>query len=191
MNRPQTIAELPMLKQPQTEATTKYSWPAGETMDVVCPNCTGIVATQISVVRDDNLPLRPEDCERCSAQFEVYPDGKTVLLSAPLSGPPSESGLKAIRFFESLTFDPNGARDWPFTTEVETLVTVAWLEEFEDGTQQFIDADQEPPHIYSPRLAPEALERFCETNIELYRTFHDAHEAALDRREPVPMTPFW
>jgi hypothetical protein len=70
-------------------------------------------------------------------------------------------------------------------------VTVAWLEEFEDGTQQFIDADQEPPHIYSPRLAPEALERFCETNIELYRTFHDAHEAALDRREPVPMTPFW
>jgi hypothetical protein len=61
MNRPQTIAELPMLKQPQTEATTKYSWPAGETMDVVCPNCTGIVATQISVVRDDNLPLRPED----------------------------------------------------------------------------------------------------------------------------------
>ncbi|OKS58580.1 hypothetical protein PsaNZ65_02910 [Pseudomonas syringae pv. actinidiae] len=96
-----------------------------------------------------------------------------------------------MKFFKSLTFDPNGARDWPFTTEVETLVTVAWLEEFEDGTQQFIDADQEPPHIYSPRLDPEALERFCETYIELYRTFHDVHEAALDRREPVPMTPFW
>ncbi|SOS30029.1 putative transmembrane protein (plasmid) [Pseudomonas cerasi] len=191
MNPPQIIAELPKLKQTQTEATKKYSWPAGETMEVVCPNCTGIVATQISVVRDDDLPLRPEDCEGCNAQFEVYPGGKTVLVSAPMSGPPSERGLKAIKFFESLTFDPNGARDWPFTTEVETLVTVAWLEEFEDGTQQFIDADQEPPHIYSPRLDPEALERFCETNIEHYRTFHDAHEAALDRREPVPITPFW
>lgn len=191
MNRPQTSADLPILTQTQRETRKKPSWPAGETMDVVCPNCSGIVATQISVVREDDLPLRPEDCEGCNAQFEVYPGGQTVLVSAPLSGPPSERGQKAARFFESLTFDPNGSRDWQFTTEVETLVTVAWLEEFEDGTQQFIDADQEPPHIYSPRLAPDALERFCETNIELYRTFHDTHEAALDRRDPVPMTPFW
>lgn len=189
MNRPQTISDLPMLTQ--TQPAKKHAWPSGETMEVVCPNCAEMMATQISVVRDDDLPLRPEDCDGCKALFEVYPGGNTVLVSAPLSGPRSERVLKAIGFFESLTFDPNGARDWPFTTEVETLVTVAWLQEFEDGTQQFIDADQEPPHIYSPRLDPEALERFCETNIELYRTFHDMHEAALDRRQSVPMTPFW
>ncbi|WP_434598587.1 hypothetical protein M1D58_27380 (plasmid) [Pseudomonas sp. R4-76] len=96
-----------------------------------------------------------------------------------------------VEFFQGLTFDPNGARDWPFTTEVEQLVTVAWLREFEDGTQQFMDADEEPPQVYSPRLTPDALERFCEANIEAYRAFHDSHEAALDRRESVPMIPFW
>lgn len=191
MNRPQTTADLPVTRKIESQATNKHVWPAGETMDVACPNCAGMVATQIGVVRDDDLPLRPEDCEGCNAQFEVYPDGKTVLVSAPHLGPLSERGLQAIKFFESLTFDPNGARDWPFTTEVETLVTVAWLQEFEDGTQQFIDADQEQPHVYSPRLDPEALERFCEANIELYRSFHDKHEAELDRREPVAMTPFW
>lgn len=175
----------------ESQATKNHAWPAGQTMDVACPHCAGTVATQISVVRDDDLPLRPEDCEACNAQFEVYPDGKTELVSAPRSGPLTERGLKAIKFFESLTFDPNGARDRPFTTEVETLVTVAWLQEFEDGTQQFMDADQEPPQVYSPRLAPEALERFCEANIETYRAFHDKHEAALDRRESVPLTPFW
>lgn len=181
MNRPQTTADL----------LIKHSWPAGQTMDVACPNCAATVATQISVVREDDLPLRPEDCEDCNAQFEVYPDGKTVLVSVPASGQLSDRALKAIKFFESLTFDPNGPRDWPFTTEVETLVTVAWLHEFEDGTLQFLDADQQPPHVYSPRLDPEALERFCETNIDAYRSFHDKHEVALDRRESVAMTPFW
>lgn len=169
----------------------EQAWPSGPTMDVDCPNCSRTVATQISMVRDNDLPLRPEDCEACNAQFEVYPDGKTELVSAPSSGPLTERGLKAIRFFESVTFDPNGARDWPFTTEVEQLVTVAWLHEFEDGTQQFMDADQKPPRVYSPRLTPDALERFCEANIKAYREFHDSHEAALDRRESVPMVSFW
>lgn len=175
------------MNRPQTNT----AWPAGETMDVACPNCTAMVATQICVVRDHDLPLRPEDCEACNAQFEVYPNGKTELVSAPHSGPPTERGLKAIKFFESVTFDPHGARDWPFTTEVEALVTVALLHEFEDGSRQLVDADHEPPHFYSPRLDPEVLERFCERNIESYRSFHRKHEAALDRRESVPMTPFW
>lgn len=169
----------------------EHAWPSGSAMDVECPNCARTVATQIGVVRDDDLPLRPEDCEECNAQFEVYPDGKTELVSAPRSGPPTERGLKAIKFFESVTFDPNGARDWPFTTEVEGLVTVAWLHEFEDGTQQFMDADQQPPHLYSPRLTPEALERFCEENIGAYEKFHSDHSAELDRRDSVYMKPFW
>lgn len=170
---------------------SKYGWPSGSNMEVECPNCARTMATQISMVRDNDLPLRPEDCEACNAQFEVYPDGKTELVSAPRSGPPTERALKAIKFFESVTFDPNSARDWPFTTEVEQLVTVAWLHEFDDGTQQFMDADQEPPQVYSPRMTPGALERFCEENIEAYRAFYDNNEAALDRRESVPMVPFW
>lgn len=61
----------------------KHEWPTGETMGVVCPNCASTVPTQISIVRDDDLPLRPEDCDACRAIFIVYPDGRTELVSAP------------------------------------------------------------------------------------------------------------
>ncbi|VVN26567.1 hypothetical protein PS623_04564 [Pseudomonas fluorescens] len=161
-------------------------------MVVGCPNCAETIATQIGMVRDHDLELRPEDCESCNAQFEVYSDGRTVLVSAPSQeNPLTERSLKALRFFESVTFDPNGTRDWPFTTEVESLLTIAWLIEFEDGSLQFMDSDQEPPQIYSPRLNQEALELFCKEQIEVYRAFHAKHEAALDRRESVPLKPFW
>jgi hypothetical protein len=143
------------------------------------------------MVREEDLACRPEDCETCLSVFEVYPDGKTVAISMPATGPITPRGKELIGFFQSFTFDPDGARSWPFTTEVETLVTVAWLYEFEDGTCQFMDAHKEPPQAYSPRMTPEALELFCKVNIETYRAFHEANEDALDRREPVPMTPFW
>lgn len=112
-------------------------------------------------------------CFKPKAAVEPWPEGNTM------------------DEFETLTFDPNGARDWPYTTEVESLLTVPWLREFSDGTQQFMDDDQNPVYVYSPRLPPEELERFCETHIEFYRAFYAEHERALDRRERVPMAPFW
>lgn len=180
-----SISEMSKVSSPE------ITWPAGPTMDVECPNCAGTVTTQIAVVREDNMPLRPESCGGCGADFEVFPDGKTVAVSAPGIGDPVAQGRRGAELFQTLTFDPNGSRDWPYTTEVEALLTVAWLHVFEDGTQQFIDDDQEPSQIYSPRLSPEALELFCEVNIDSYRKFHSEHEAELDLRESVPMTPFW
>ncbi|MBX8557041.1 hypothetical protein K5D56_21500 [Pseudomonas cichorii] len=176
-----------MSKVPDPE----YTWAAGPTMQVACPNCSCTVTTQISVVREDNLPLRPESCDKCGADFEVFPDGKTVPVSVRMAGDPGRKLGRGAEFFQSLIFDPNGARDWPFITEVEVLLTVAWLHMFEDGTQQFIDENPEPAQIYSPRLAPEALELFCKVNIDKYRNFHSEHEAELDQRESVPMPPFW
>lgn len=72
----------PYIETP-TSTEKKYAWPDGEVMDVACPNCAANVSTQIGVVRDDDLPLRPEDCEACRATFIVYPDGRTELVSAP------------------------------------------------------------------------------------------------------------
>ncbi|WP_282366547.1 hypothetical protein [Pseudomonas sp. PS02290] len=172
-------------------SSPEISWPAGRTMDVSCPKCDCTVTTQITMVREDHMPLRPESCDMCGADFEVYPDGKTTVVSIPGKGDSAEQGKINARLFQSLTFDPNGARDWPYTTEVEALLTVAWLHVFEDGTQQFIDEDQAPSQIYSPRLGPEELELFCKVNIDSYRNFHSEHEAELDHRKPVQMTPFW
>lgn len=163
------------------------AWPEGDTMVLSCPACCQPVAVQLATVREEDLPYRPDTCEECFADFDVYPDGSTKM------DPVQEKRHKGVdrSLLHSLEFDPNGARDWPFTTEVEMLLTVPWLRLFEDGTQQFLNSDEEPHLSYSPRLSPQDLESFCETNIEAYRSFHSAHEEALDRRERVPMTPFW
>lgn len=169
-------------------AAAVQPWPPGNTMTVQCPGCASTVSTQIDMARELDEPLRPEECDECATHFIVFPDGKTELPAACPSGSRRADGRQ---HFESITFDPNGHRDWPFTTEVEGLLTVPWLHQFEDGTQQFIDDDLEPVLVYSPRLAPEDLERFCEAHVERYRTFHTTHSRALDRRERVSLACFW
>lgn len=88
-------------------------------------------------------------------------------------------------------FNPAGAEQAPFTTEVEILLGGVARLMFPDGTEQFVDDDDEPVHVYSPRLSPEALERFCEAHIESYQQFHSNHEHQLIRCERVSMEKFW
>lgn len=88
-------------------------------------------------------------------------------------------------------FNPAGAEQAPFTTEVEILLGGVARLMFPDGTEQFVDDDEEPVHVYSPRLLPEALERFCEAHIERYQEFHTKHERQLIRCERVSMEKFW
>ncbi|CAD0264264.1 hypothetical protein DENIT_20153 [Pseudomonas veronii] len=88
-------------------------------------------------------------------------------------------------------FNPAGAEQAPFTTEVEILLGGVARLMFPDGTEQFVDGDDEPVHVYSPRLSPDALERFCEAHIERYQEFHSKHERQLIRCERVPMEKFW
>ncbi|WP_421556772.1 hypothetical protein [Pseudomonas kitaguniensis] len=88
-------------------------------------------------------------------------------------------------------FNPAGDEQWPFTTEVEILLGGVARLIFPDGTEQFVDDDEEPVYVYSPRLLPEALERFCEANIENYQEFHTKHVRQLIRCERVPMEDFW
>lgn len=88
-------------------------------------------------------------------------------------------------------FNPAGADQAPFTTEVEILLGGMARLMFPDCTEQFVDDDDEPVHIYSPRLSPEALERFCKAHIERYQEFHRKHERQLIRCERVPMEKFW
>jgi Zn finger protein HypA/HybF involved in hydrogenase expression len=166
-----------------------HPWPSGPTRDVTCPDCQHTVTTHISVIRMMDGECRPDTCDKCGADFEVYADGRVVKVEYE-QRPTARTPEQIMQYFQGLEFDPNGARDWPFTTEVEILLTVPVLRVFDDGTLQFMD-DDAVELVYSPRLDPEALERFCEANIETYRAFHDEHETALDRRESVPLTPFW
>lgn len=81
------------------------NWPNGETMAVCCPNCGHLVDVQIAVVREENLPLRPAECDQCLADFELSMDGSTELLSAPPKKT-TQRGRELLKELQGLTFDP-------------------------------------------------------------------------------------
>jgi hypothetical protein len=91
----------------------------------------------------------------------------------------------------AIIFDPTGGDDAPYTTAVEILLGGVGRLIFPNGTQQFADDDAEPVLIYSPRLPPEALERFCKENMDRYERFNAEHEKQLAECEPVAMQAFW
>ena len=62
---------------------------------------------------------------------------------------------------------------------------------YPDGTLQFADQDCTPVAVYSPRLEEQALETFCEQNIEQYRAHHKKHKAAIQEYETPAIEPFW
>lgn len=55
-------------------------WPEGDTMTVQCPRCGAANDVQITVVRDNDDPFRPDECTACWVSFEVRPDGSTARL---------------------------------------------------------------------------------------------------------------
>jgi hypothetical protein len=61
---------------------------------------------------------------------------------------------------------------------------------FEDGTSALFD-DENPEVIYSPRMKVKLLEEFCKANLSRYQAFYDAHAAAIEDGQQVPMTPWW
>lgn len=82
-------------------------WPESDEMSVCCPNCESIVAVQITVVREFDDPLRPADCQCCHAEFHLFSDGATELLSAPPRWATAR-GHELRKQFQNLVFDPNG-----------------------------------------------------------------------------------
>ncbi|HDL6887632.1 TPA: hypothetical protein PXM39_003593 [Yersinia enterocolitica] len=80
------------------------NWPDGDAMTVVCPHCSNPVDTQIAMVKENKLQLRPEHCQFCYSDFEVYPDGKTNIINHGLSNKSSEKGRKTIE--ETIIFNP-------------------------------------------------------------------------------------
>jgi transcription elongation factor Elf1 len=56
----------------------KNNWPDGETMTVQCPRCDAPNKVQIEVVRENDDPARPDECNACGAYFEVQPEGSTA-----------------------------------------------------------------------------------------------------------------
>lgn len=91
----------------------------------------------------------------------------------------------------TIHFDPNASKSAPNTTAVEILLGGVGRLMFPDGTEQFVDDDAEPALIYSPRLKPGDLERFCEQHLDHYERFHQAHEERLMNAERVAMQAFW
>lgn len=88
-------------------------------------------------------------------------------------------------------FNPDGASTFPHIAAVEILLGGVGRSMFPDGTEQFLEVVGETVHVYSPRLVPAELERFCQTNLERYQAFHEENEEAIQNYECVPMAPFW
>jgi hypothetical protein len=88
-------------------------------------------------------------------------------------------------------FDPEGSKTYPFTTAVEILLGGVARAIYPDGTQQFMDQDEQPFLVFSPRLSPTELEQFCEAHLHDYQNFYNQYSQALDRYERVPMDSFW
>lgn len=85
----------------------------------------------------------------------------------------------------------SGVDETPFITKVEVLIGGVPRLLYPDGTQQFVDDEEEPVHVFSPRLKEDALETFCKENIERYREFHQANMVALLECDRVGMEKFW
>lgn len=163
-------------------------WPEGHTMTAQCPNCHTDMAVDIDAVREWDIDWRPVDCDNCFAEFELHTDGKTVLTSAH-TAQTTAKGRDLLNM--TIHFDPDASKNAPNTTAVEILLGGVGRLMFPDGTEQFVDDDDEPALIYSPRLKPDALERFCEKNLDRYERFHQDHEEKLMRSERVAMEVFW
>lgn len=172
----------------QTFTERVVQWPAGEQMTAQCPNCQSSMAVDIDAVREWEQDWRPVDCSTCFAEFELHADGHTVLMSA-YAKQTTDKGRKLLN--TTIHFDPNASKTAPNTTAVEILLGGVGRLMFPDGTEQFVDDDVEPALIYSPRLKPGELERFCEQHLDHYERFHQAHEEKLMNDERVAMEAFW
>lgn len=98
------------------------------------------------------------------------------------------------RQMEPITiFDPDGWKNFPFTTQVEVLLGGVGRAVYPDDTEQFLDQGMngEVELTYSPRLAPDELEEFFRKNIAHYEEFNAAHAHELDECKRVPMVQFW
>jgi hypothetical protein len=179
-------ADAAWLAQTFTERVAQ--WPPGETMAVQCPHCQTHMGVDIANAREWDVPWRPVDCDTCLAEFELSADGTTELTLTPAK----ETTAKGRELLnQTIHFDPDASKNAPSITAVEILLGGVGRLMFPDGTQQFVDDDVEPALIYSPRLPPEDLERFCEQNLARYERFHQEHEAQLMEFERVAMEAFW
>lgn len=166
-------------------------WPAGRTLDVACPACQHTVTTQIAVVRQMDGPSRPDTCDACGNDFEVYADGRVIVIEYERSKGRRNLLLEAMKAGGQVIFDPRGAETAPFITDVEVLLGGVPVVIHADGTEQFLDDSAEPVHAYSPRLAADGLEAFCKANIAKYEAFSAEHGNDKLMTERVPITPFW
>lgn len=179
-------ADADWLAQTFTERVAQ--WPEGEKMTAQCPNCQSSMAVDIDAVREWEQDWRPVDCDTCLAEFELHADGHVVLMSAHVQQT-TDKGRQLLNTI--IHFDPNASKTAPNTTAVEILLGGVGRLMFPDGTEQFVDDDAEPALIYSPRLKPGELERFCEQHLDHYERFHQAHEEQLMNDERVAMEAFW
>lgn len=88
-------------------------------------------------------------------------------------------------------FRPDLAKKFPATTQVEMLLGGIGRAVFPDGTEQFMDQYVEPAVIYSPRLAPQALEAFCLANLAAYEAHYTKHEEAIEQYLTPAIEHFW
>ena len=91
----------------------KFLWPDGDSMAVKCPKCSKIFDSQISIVKELNLSVRPVECQFCYCDFEVHHTGTVNLVEYTSLYPPQEfNSFKQLNREELLKmkfiFNPEG-----------------------------------------------------------------------------------
>lgn len=91
----------------------------------------------------------------------------------------------------AINFNPAGTRQCPCTSMVEVLLGGIGRLMFDDGTHQFAENETFPEIVYSPRLAPAALEEFCRQNLAAYEAHHAKHKDAINDGDAPAIVRFW
>lgn len=79
----------------------------------------------------------------------------------------------------------------PNMKRVEILLGGVCQVMYEDGTQQFVSESNGEVFLYSPRMLPEELERFCEENLDKYKSINEVFKAEIAEMEDFKIEPFW
>ncbi|MBJ8931655.1 hypothetical protein [Citrobacter freundii] len=83
----------------------KYEWPSGEVIEVICPHCNKVMNTQIAMVREFDLELRPEHCLSCLCDFEVFHNGNVKIVSKGFAKNITNKGKDLLK--KKIIFNPD------------------------------------------------------------------------------------
>jgi hypothetical protein len=119
-----------------------------------------------------------------------YGEDEHIPESCPVCGEHKEFSI--LHRNEIITFDPEGANNYPNISMVEGLLGGVGRLCFPYGTVQFAENETYPDFVYSPRLTEQELEQFCLDNLAKYEVYFDTNFETIDKGDELPpIEQFW